>query len=598
MKTHYIRNIRFVFDSVRKYDRKLKLIILFLVLLSVSQSFAGVFLPQIVTDGIVNHKPPIIFFMEVAGFTLFLGILHFGLEYFKQQRRFRDSIIAQGSCRDLFYYSLSCAYDYFEHPDNQRRYNRIKQNLDNNEENSYNVMLTATADFLVNCMLTVLFTALLANLNWMIILFVAVGSIIQYVTEYLGVKKENKMREERSTTERKLQYVLHTSENYQNGKDIRLYRMQQWIFALADRIFKQKKKQTIRQQKYLFMTKMISILAFCLQDGIAYTILIYNLTTGKITTGEFILYGGSIAGLSSYLSRIIQSMSMLRRANLIVEEAYQYMHIDNKKKRRNDSLPLDNPVKQQSNTDVHIAFSNVDFQYDANSSRKILSDISLTIHQGEKLAIVGENGAGKTTLISLLCGLYQPIKGQVHINGLDVRSYSHEQLRHMIGVVSQDFVILPFSVGANVTATTNFDQTQVCEVLKEAGLDAMVEKNPDLPRQTMTKIADPEGIVLSGGETQKLLMARALFKDAPILILDEPTAALDPIAESAVYENYKNITQGKTSVFISHRLASTRFCDTIVVLKDGKIVEKGNHDRLMQQNGEYAKMFRAQSHYY
>jgi ABC-type multidrug transport system fused ATPase/permease subunit len=598
MKTHYIRNIRFVFDSASRYDKKLKAIIFFLVVLSVSQSFAAVFLPQIVTDGIIHQKPPLIFLIEVTGYTLFLGILHFGVAYFKQQRRFRDSIVAQGSSRDIVYHSLSCAYDYFEQPDNQQRYNRIKQNLDDNQENSYNLLLTATADLLIGCMLTVLFAVLLANLNWVIILLVAIGSIVQYVTDYLGVRNDYKMREERSATERKLQYVLHTSENYQNGKDIRLYQMQKWLFALADRIFGQKKKITIRQQKYLFMTKMISILAFCLQDGIAYTILILNLTNGKISAGEFILYGGSIAGLSSYLSKIIQSMSMLRRANLIVEEAYTYLQMDEKKKNKDSLVSSNISMEQPSNTDVHITFSHVDFQYDSASSRKILSDISLTIHQGEKLAIVGENGAGKTTLISLLCGLYQPINGQIQINGQDVSSYSPDQLRDMIGVVCQDYVILPFTVGANVTATTDFDHNKVYKVLKEAKLDDLLEKIPDLPGQTMTKIADPKGVVLSGGETQKLLMARAMYKDAPILILDEPTAALDPIAESAVYENYKNITKGKTSIFISHRLASTRFCDTIIVLKDGKIAEKGNHNSLMQQNGEYANMFRAQSHYY
>ena len=230
----------------------------------------------------------------------------------------------------------------------------------------------------------------------------------------------------------------------------------------------------------------------------------------------------------------------------------------------------------------------------------MLRHFSLTIQPGEKLALVGINGAGKTTLVKLLCGLYRPDSGRILVGGVDVAHCRREEVYRLYTAVFQDIAFFPFTLAENVSMAPlgDTDEARVWDCLARAGLDEVVRRYEHGVRQTMLKDFDPAGVVLSGGQQQKLLMARVLYKDAPVMILDEPTAALDPIAESETYERFHALSRGKTALYISHRLASTRFCDHIAFLQDGAVAEYGTHDELMEKNGAYARMFALQSHYY
>ena len=229
-----------------------------------------------------------------------------------------------------------------------------------------------------------------------------------------------------------------------------------------------------------------------------------------------------------------------------------------------------------------------------------MENINLFIRPGEKLAIVGLNGAGKTTLIKNLCGLYNPSAGSITINGREIKDYNIYDFYSLFSVVFQDFHFLPVSIANTVSSKTNSDtdRTKVMECIRLAGLEDKINSLESGIDSMMNKQINENGVDLSGGEKQKLLLARAIYKNAPILILDEPTSALDPIAESELYERYNELTKNKTSIYISHRLASTRFCDRILYMEDGTIFESGSHDELIRQNGKYAYLYNIQSHYY
>ena len=250
------------------------------------------------------------------------------------------------------------------------------------------------------------------------------------------------------------------------------------------------------------------------------------------------------------------------------------------------------------NQSYEICLDHVSFAYEG-AERNTISHINLTISPGEKLAVVGLNGAGKTTLIKLICGFLDPTEGAVLLNGKDIRQYNRRDYYRLFSAIFQDFSILEASVAENVAQSIDaIDLKRVRECIRLSGLTQKVETLPDGLNTKLGRLVYEDGVELSGGQTQRVMLARALYKNAPVLVLDEPTAALDPIAEYDMYLKYSQMTHGRTSVFISHRLASTQFCDRILFLEQGRIVEEGSHKQLLDQKGHYARLFELQSRYY
>lgn len=240
----------------------------------------------------------------------------------------------------------------------------------------------------------------------------------------------------------------------------------------------------------------------------------------------------------------------------------------------------------------------VTFRY-PNAERPVLEHFNLRIGAGERLAVVGMNGAGKTTLIKLLCGFLDPDSGQVLLNGVDIREYNRQDYYKLFGAVFQEFSILAATIAENVAQSDMPDMERVRTCTEQAGIRERIERFPHQYETKLGKSLYPEEAVeLSGGETQRLMLARMLYKDAPVMVLDEPTAALDAIAERDIYERYNGLTRGNTAIYISHRLASTRFCDRVILLGEGKILEEGTHEELMERGGKYAELFGIQSKYY
>lgn len=321
---------------------------------------------------------------------------------------------------------------------------------------------------------------------------------------------------------------------------------------------------------------------------------------GVFGIGSFILYQGTTKRFVEAVSGIAADIGRLRQNNPYLVSLYEYLDLPN------DMYKGTLAVEKRDDIDYEIEFRDVSFRYPGGDDWA-LRYVSMKFRIGDKLAIVGENGSGKTTFIKLLCRLYDPTEGKILLNGIDITRYRYDEYMALFSVVFQDYTLLSFSLGENVAISDVYDETKVRECLTRAGLGDKLEsldndsdaKEKDALKRAIGQRYDAEGVDFSGGEKQKIALARALYKDAPFVVLDEPTAALDPIAEAAVYENFNVLVKNKTSVFISHRLSSCRFCDSIAVFDHGQLIQQGTHDVLVADaDGKYSKLWHAQAQYY
>ena len=445
---------------------------------------------------------------------------------------------------------------------------------------------------LIHLLGIVTYASLLAFINPIVFVVVITVSILSYFTTLWQNKYYEKHKHLWEKESRKAGYLGGLSENLQVAKDIKLYGLEEWL----NKIMSDYRAHIIMWNKRCRLRGLwASILAglmTLIQNGVAYVVLIGMLLTGSLSAGDFVFYFGIVGSVAGFLHGVVGDVAKLnKRADKIAyyREFYDYPNKFNYGK--GCELPTGA---------VTIELRDVWYKYDG-AEDYTLKGINLTLQAGESLALVGVNGAGKTTLVKLICGFYRPTKGEILVNGKLIDEYNIHEYYTMISAVFQEirpvcFTMFEYVASADINRPTA--REDAVTAMKLAGIWEKIESLENgIDTHLMKGIYD-DGVDLSGGEMQKLVLARAIYKNGSVLILDEPTAALDPIAENNLYLQYRELTHGKTSIYISHRFASTRFCDRILLLGDGIIKESGTHDELMAQNGQYAYMFGVQAKYY
>lgn len=326
--------------------------------------------------------------------------------------------------------------------------------------------------------------------------------------------------------------------------------------------------------------------------GIAYVYVCLKSWSGAFGVGSVTQYIGAITALSKGISDLLSHLGQLRANAFFLRTTFELLDIPN------DMYQGSLTTEKRGDRNYEVEFRNVSFHY-PNTDVYALRHVNMKFKIGERLAVVGMNGSGKTTFIKLLCRLYDPTEGEILLNGIDIRKYNYDDYMSIFSVVFQDFQLLAYPLGQNVAARATYDKARVIECLEKVGFGAKLAKMPDGTETCLYRDFDDKGVEISGGEAQKIAIARALYKDAPFIILDEPTAALDPIAEAEIYSRFSEIATDKTTVYISHRLSSCRFCDEIMVFDEGNVVQQGTHEKLVhEENGKYYELWNAQAQYY
>lgn len=417
------------------------------------------------------------------------------------------------------------------------------------------------------------------------------------IVNILSVKAYNKWeyahRSKMTDLNQKLGYVEELPDDFSAAKDIRIYSMASWLRECYRDLSDQRAKWDRKIVKKSFLSRIADLVVILIRDGGAYALLIHMFYSGEIGIDEFVLYFAAISSFASWVGGII---SCWNKANTVSLKLCDFREFVDYPEYDGSGIAK---AADHMHTIPEITFDNVSFRYD-DAEQDTIHNLSLKIKSGEKLALVGLNGAGKTTLVKLLCGLYRPTSGEIYFNGVPLADFKREDYYKLISPVFQEVRTAFFSLAETVSgkglAETDLERAEVC--MRQAGLGTKIDALPNGIHTKLNKKVHKNGTELSGGEGQKLMLARALYKDAPLLILDEPTAALDPIAESRIYTEFHTMAENKTSLFISHRLASTSFCDRIILLENGRIAEEGTHRELIAANGKYKELFDIQSCWY
>ena len=436
-------------------------------------------------------------------------------------------------------------------------------------------------------------------LDWKIMAITIGMFVVDTACREWAIRYSDKHREERSVIFRKINYIKNSIRNVSAGKDIRIFGLEGWFHSRFGKLLKAVEKNQRGVSLHWYFPTIADCLFMFPRDLLAYSLLIGKVLSGQIDIATFTLYLGLVSGFANWIYGLSNTFHNLRAASHAFNDYNDFMALEDLK---DDGADAGTPLAEQTSSNPpEIEFRNVSFNYEG-SDKKIFEDLSFKIKAGEKIALVGNNGAGKTTIVKLLCGLYPPVSGQIFVDGklLWDSSMSVKQYMKTISVLFQDTNPFALSIAMNVASCDEKDMNRerIKESLKKAGLLEKVDTLIHKEDTYITQELDDDGVQLSGGEIQKLLLAKAIYKDGSLLVLDEPTSALDPIAESKIYEEYNRFANNKTAVFISHRLASTKFCDRILFLENGKIIEEGSHKELMEKGGKYREIFDIQSHYY
>lgn len=580
-------NLKYMLKNWITWDKKSLIYFFIRVPALVFQPIITAYIPKAMIDCITEG-------VTVGRLTLVVGLLSVLLVLTTWFAPFMQELL-NGSARIIrmryavlaFRKNLYTDYKNIESPHGREKNKRAME--------FYRSYYSGSSDFLDSCnqfcvcivgIITSL--ALIYKINMIMILIILATCVCEFFLLKFLNKKEKKTKNERSKIFVRFDYYYNLCRDFSAAKDIRLYGFTDYFMLAVAKIIYELEAVNQKFARQNIKVGGTRALLNLLRELVAYVYLTYLVCSSRLSVSDFIFYFGIITGFSNWIMNAVYQYSNLERCCNDCAAFREFAESTDE----NDNKP-DIDFKGIES----IEFQNVSFNYQS-AEKSTINNMSFKVNKGENIAIVGENGAGKTTAVKLLCGLYYPTSGEILINGKSNRDFSGNSYFNLFSAVFQDYYFMPMTIAENICATSNYDKEKLFDAFEKAGISNKINRLPNKEKSYMIKDVYKNAVDFSGGEKQKLLLAKAIYKNAPVLILDEPTAALDPIAENELYLKYNEITSNKISFFISHRLSSTRFCDRILFIKDGRIAESGTHEELMALKGSYYRMYQIQSYYY
>lgn len=579
-------NFKYMLSNWLKWDKKsLKFFFLWVPAL-VLQPLVTAYIPKAMIDAIDNGVTVGDMTVIVALLSLLLTLTIWLDPFMKELVRGGARIVRMRYAVAAFRKTLTTDYvniESFEGREKQKR-----------AEAFYNARFSSGADFVEQCahflvcvIGVIASSVLLYKVNYFMILLILLTCVCEFFLLKILKTKQSETTDNYSKLSGKFEYFYKLSKNAEASKDIKLYGFSDYLVKTAADFIYQIEHINAKYTKQSAAISGVRALLNLVRELVAYAYLTYLVLKNRLSVSEFIFCFGIITGFSNWIMNLVFSFMEISRCCTDCALYREFVE---------ESVSEGKPEVDFGEV-RSIEFRNVFFTYPASDTETI-RNMSFKVNKGENIAIVGENGAGKTTAIKLLCGLYYPSEGDILINGRSSKEFSSDSYFELFSAVFQDYCFMPMTIAENITAEQSYDKERLFAAFDKAGITDKINSLSEKENTLMVKDVYKNAADFSGGEKQKLLLAKAVYKNAPVLILDEPTAALDPISENELYLKYNELTEDKISFFISHRLSSTRFCDRILFIKDGAVAESGTHEELMAKKGAYYRMYQTQSMYY
>lgn len=552
--------------------------------------FIGIFLPKFLIDELLGQRRIEIILMTLIGFFLLSSVVNYSIAWLRCAYSPRVTKIRTDYITMISDKIMKMDFKNTEDPEVLNKIKSVMNAVMSNNTGVEGVYHTLLGLF-GRLTAFVGYISIVLFLSPWILLFLIINVLISYALTMRVKKYEYSQKEKAADKDRRTFYVFDTMYDFAYGKDIRIYDLKN---ILIDK-FKKFRGERIDISKDVqgkqLKVKIVDVILLVIRECVVYGYLIYNVLFTGMGIGDFTMYFSTINGFGDWMKGILDDLANIKAQNMYLDDMREFLDIKSENKEKTRDIPIDSSYE--------IEFKNVSFKY-PKTDKYIYKNLSLKIKKGQRLAIVGINGAGKTTFVKLLCRLYEPTSGEILINGVNIKDFSKEEYYKILSVVFQDIKTFAFTVAENVSLENleDVDREKVLHCIEKAGVGDKINSLKKGIDTSLLKILDGEGIELSGGENQKLALARALYKNGKIVILDEPTSALDAVAEYNIYKGFDELIGDKTAIYISHRLASTKFCDVIAFFENGEIVEYGTHEELLKKNGKYSDMFNIQAQYY